>query len=97
MIIKSNIFFFLRYLYIKLQNVNNFESFNCDVVFQYLGRTMAEHMLAMPWSEELLARSIEKSLYHGKHMTFCRKKDDKLALVNKSTLLCLKHKTNFSR
>lgn len=42
---------------------------------------MAEHMLALPWTEELLARSIENNLYHGRHMTFCRKRDDQLALV----------------
>jgi hypothetical protein len=46
---------------------------------------MAEHMLALPWTEELLTRSIENSLYHGKHMTFCRKKDDRLALVRHRT------------
>ncbi|PBC27738.1 MOXD1-like protein [Apis cerana cerana] len=44
------------------------------------GRTLAEHMLALPWTEELLARAIEQNLYHGRHMTFCRKRDDKLAL-----------------
>ncbi|XP_035720136.1 MOXD1 homolog 1-like [Vespa mandarinia] len=47
---------------------------------EFRGRTLAEHILALPWTEELLARSIEKSLYHGRHMTFCRKRDDKLAL-----------------
>jgi len=47
---------------------------------------MAEHMLALPWTEELLTRSIENSLYHGKHMTFCRKKDDRLALVRHCTV-----------
>ncbi|XP_029175897.1 uncharacterized protein LOC114944249 [Nylanderia fulva] len=47
---------------------------------EFRGRTMAEHMLALPWTEELLARSIENSLYHGRHMTFCRKRDDQLAL-----------------
>ncbi|RLU27277.1 hypothetical protein DMN91_001078 [Ooceraea biroi] len=47
---------------------------------EFKGRTLAEHMLALPWTEELLARSIENSLYHGKHMTFCRKRDDRLAL-----------------
>lgn len=40
-------------------------------------------MLALPWTEELLARAIEQNLYHGRHMTFCRKRDDKLALVRK--------------
>ncbi|KAK2589072.1 hypothetical protein KPH14_001907 [Odynerus spinipes] len=47
---------------------------------EFRGRTLAEHILALPWDEELLARSIENSLYHGRHMTFCRKRDDKLAL-----------------
>ncbi|KAL6261864.1 hypothetical protein P5V15_006950 [Pogonomyrmex californicus] len=47
---------------------------------EFRGRTMAEHMLAMPWTEELLASKIENSLYHGRHMTFCRKRDDQLAL-----------------
>ncbi|KAM0729537.1 MOXD1-like protein 1 [Formica fusca] len=47
---------------------------------EFRGRTMAEHMLALPWTEELLARSIENNLYHGRHMTFCRKRDDQLAL-----------------
>lgn len=39
-------------------------------------------MLALPWTEDLLTRSIEDSLYYGRHMTFCRKRDDQLALVN---------------
>ncbi|KMQ96820.1 moxd1-like protein 1 protein [Lasius niger] len=47
---------------------------------EFQGRTMAEHMLALPWTEELLAKSIENNLYHGRHMTFCRKRDDQLAL-----------------
>lgn len=49
---------------------------------EFRSRTLAQHMLELPWSEELLARSIESSLYHGRHMTFCRKRDDKLALVS---------------
>lgn len=47
---------------------------------EFRGRTLAEHMLALPWTEALLAKSIENSLYNGRHMTFCRKRDDKLAL-----------------
>ena len=49
---------------------------------EFRGRTFADHILKLAWSEELLARSIESSLYHGRHMTFCRKRDDKLALVS---------------
>ncbi|XP_014472209.1 PREDICTED: MOXD1 homolog 1 [Dinoponera quadriceps] len=47
---------------------------------EFQNRTMAEHILAMPWADELLANSIERNLYQGRHMTFCRKRDDKLAL-----------------
>ncbi|XP_012543741.1 MOXD1 homolog 1 [Monomorium pharaonis] len=47
---------------------------------EFRGRTMTEHMLALPWTEDLLTRSIEDNLYHGRHMTFCRKRDDQLAL-----------------
>lgn len=47
---------------------------------EFRGRTMAEHMMALPWTEDLLTRSIEDNLYHGRHMTFCRKRDDQLAL-----------------
>ncbi|XP_071651989.1 MOXD1 homolog 1-like isoform X1 [Temnothorax longispinosus] len=47
---------------------------------EFRGRTMIEHILALPWTEDLLAKKIENSIYHGRHMTFCRKRDDQLAL-----------------
>ncbi|XP_017798632.1 PREDICTED: MOXD1 homolog 1 [Habropoda laboriosa] len=65
---------------VEHENDNVFSRLTIEDPEEFRGRTLAEHMLAMPWTEELLARSIEKSLYHGRHMTFCRKRDDKLAL-----------------
>ncbi|XP_044004741.1 MOXD1 homolog 1 [Aphidius gifuensis] len=47
---------------------------------EFRGRTLAQHMVNIPWTEESLTRSFENSLYNGRHMTFCRKRDDKLAL-----------------
>ncbi|XP_063985800.1 MOXD1 homolog 1 [Diachasmimorpha longicaudata] len=47
---------------------------------EFRGRTLAEHMSALAWTDELLTRAIENRLYHGRHMTFCRKRDDKLAI-----------------
>ncbi|XP_011301507.1 MOXD1 homolog 1 [Fopius arisanus] len=47
---------------------------------EFKGRTLAEHMSALAWTDELLTRPIENTLYHGRHMTFCRKRDDKLAI-----------------
>nr|XP_012139570.1 PREDICTED: MOXD1 homolog 1 [Megachile rotundata] len=61
-------------------NDNVFSRLIIEKPDEFRGRTLAEHMLALPWTEELLARSIEWSLYHGRHLTFCRKRDDKLAL-----------------
>ncbi|KAG7210089.1 hypothetical protein KM043_011660 [Ampulex compressa] len=62
------------------ENDNVFARLIIEEPDEFRGRTLAEHILALPWTEELLARSIESSLYHGRHMTFCRKRDDKLAL-----------------
>lgn len=49
---------------------------------EFRGRTLAQHMVNIPWTEESLTRSFENSLYNGRHMTFCRKRDDQLALVS---------------
>ncbi|KAK9299586.1 hypothetical protein QLX08_007402 [Tetragonisca angustula] len=65
---------------VENDNDNVFSRLIIEEPEEFRGRTLAEHMLALPWTEELLARSIERSLYHGRHMTFCRKRDDKLAL-----------------
>jgi len=42
---------------------------------------VAEHIMAMPWNDSLFMKPFEKHLYHGTHMTFCRKRDGQLALV----------------
>ncbi|KZC05639.1 PREDICTED: MOXD1 homolog 1 [Dufourea novaeangliae] len=65
---------------VEHENDNVFTRLIIEEPEEFRGRTLAEHILALPWTEELLSRSIEKSLYHGRHMTFCRKRDDKLAL-----------------
>ncbi|XP_076240540.1 MOXD1 homolog 1 [Calliopsis andreniformis] len=65
---------------VEHENDNVFTRLVIEEPPEFRGRTLAEHILALPWTEELLSRSIESSLYHGRHMTFCRKRDDKLAL-----------------
>ncbi|EFN82136.1 MOXD1-like protein 1 [Harpegnathos saltator] len=64
----------------ETENDNVFTRLVIEDPVEFQNRTMAEHILALAWTDELLARSIEKNLYQGKHMTFCRKRDDKLAL-----------------
>ncbi|XP_017885001.1 MOXD1 homolog 1-like [Ceratina calcarata] len=65
---------------VEEDNDNVFSRLIIEEPKEFRGRTLAEHLLALPWTEELLVRPIEQSLYHGRHMTFCRKRDDKLAL-----------------
>ncbi|XP_034951630.1 MOXD1 homolog 1 [Chelonus insularis] len=54
---------------------------------EFRGRTLADHLLALPWAEDLLTRQIENSLYHGKHTLFCIKRNDQLALPIDTKLL----------
>ncbi|XP_015598813.1 MOXD1 homolog 1 [Cephus cinctus] len=62
------------------ENANLFANLVIENPEEFRGRTLAEHMLDMPWREELLVKSIESSLYYGEHMTYCRKRDDTLPL-----------------
>ncbi|XP_011550979.3 MOXD1 homolog 1 [Plutella xylostella] len=43
---------------------------------EFRNKTFIAHLNEMPWSESLLTEQIEKTLYRGTHMTFCKKRDD---------------------
>ncbi|CAG9564813.1 unnamed protein product [Danaus chrysippus] len=43
---------------------------------EFHNKTFMDHLNEMPWSEPLLTEQIEKKLYSGFHMTFCKKRDD---------------------
>ncbi|XP_045500317.1 MOXD1 homolog 1-like [Colias croceus] len=43
---------------------------------EFRNKTFMAHLNEMPWSEPLLTEQIEKTLYRGWHMTFCKKRDD---------------------
>ncbi|KAL0821651.1 hypothetical protein ABMA28_005092 [Loxostege sticticalis] len=43
---------------------------------EFQNKTFMAHLNEMPWSERLLTEQIEKTLYKGSHMTFCKKRDD---------------------
>ncbi|RVE51429.1 hypothetical protein evm_003984 [Chilo suppressalis] len=43
---------------------------------EFRNKTFMAHLNEMPWSESLLTEQIEKTLYKGMHMTFCKKRDD---------------------
>jgi len=57
---------------------------------EFRNRSFTSHLVLLPWSEKLLTQRIEESLYAGKHMVFCRKHDDQLAIVSN-------HSVNFTR
>ncbi|XP_045451194.1 MOXD1 homolog 1-like [Melitaea cinxia] len=43
---------------------------------EFRNKTFMAHLNEMPWHEPLLTEQIEKTLYSGWHMTFCKKRDD---------------------
>ncbi|KAF4518098.1 hypothetical protein B566_EDAN007799, partial [Ephemera danica] len=47
---------------------------------EFQNKSFAAHLIDLPWAESLLTQRIEESFRHGPHMTFCRLKDDQLAL-----------------
>ncbi|GBP39913.1 MOXD1 homolog 1 [Eumeta japonica] len=44
--------------------------------FEFRNKSFIAHLNEMPWTEPLLTEQIEKTLYSGTHMTFCKKRDD---------------------
>ena len=49
---------------------------------EFRNRSFTSHLVLLPWSEKLLTQRVEESFYAGKHMVFCRKHDDQLAMVS---------------
>lgn len=49
---------------------------------EFRNRSFTSHLVLLPWSEKLLTQRVEESFYAGKHMVFCRKHDDQLAIVS---------------
>jgi hypothetical protein len=49
---------------------------------EFRNRSFTSHLVELPWTERLLTQRVEESLYAGKHMVFCRKHDDQLAIVS---------------
>ncbi|KDR14580.1 MOXD1-like protein 1 [Zootermopsis nevadensis] len=47
---------------------------------EFRNRSFTSHLVELPWTERLLTQRVEESLYAGKHMVFCRKHDDQLAI-----------------
>ncbi|XP_014227450.1 MOXD1 homolog 1 [Trichogramma pretiosum] len=48
---------------------------------EFKDHTLSDHMQALAWNDTSLSKSIERSLYHGRHVTFCRTRNDKYPLA----------------
>jgi hypothetical protein len=57
---------------------------------EFRNRSFTSHLVKLPWTERLLTQRVEESFYAGKHMIFCRKHDDQLAIVS-NTISCYHH------
>lgn len=49
---------------------------------EFRNKTFMDHLQNIPFNESLLTRNIEAYFYTGLHLTFCRKRDDSLAIVS---------------
>ncbi|XP_049950240.1 MOXD1 homolog 1-like isoform X1 [Schistocerca serialis cubense] len=47
---------------------------------EFRNRSLVAHLQDLPWSDPLLASPVEQRLYAGKHMVFCRTREDDLAI-----------------
>ncbi|KAJ8686728.1 hypothetical protein QAD02_022522 [Eretmocerus hayati] len=45
---------------------------------EFKDHTLSNHISALAWNDSALSKSIENSLYHGKYVTFCRTREDKI-------------------
>lgn len=59
-----------------------FDSLIIEEPEEFHNRSFISHLHKLPWSEELLTQTIEKTVYRGKHMTFCRLHNDSLQTVS---------------
>lgn len=50
---------------------------------EFQNKTFMAHLQSLPFNESLLTKRIEEYFYSGLHLTFCRKRDDTLAMVRK--------------
>lgn len=53
---------------------------------EFQNKTFMSHLQTLPFNESLLTKRIEEYFYTGLHLTFCRKRDDTLAMV-RATLI----------
>lgn len=54
---------------------------------EFKNLTFTDHLHHIPYNETLLTQKLEEYFYNGLHLTFCRKKDDSLAIVSSELII----------
>lgn len=49
---------------------------------EFRNKSFMTHLQNIPYNETLLTKKMEEYFYTGLHLTFCRKRDDSLAIVS---------------
>ncbi|CAG9812511.1 unnamed protein product [Phaedon cochleariae] len=64
----------------NINSVNIFEKLVIKEPFEFRNITFSNHLHNLPYNETLFTKKLEEYFYKGLHMTFCRKRDDTLAI-----------------
>lgn len=55
---------------------------------EFRNKTFTSHLQNIPYNETILTKKMEEYFYTGLHLTFCRKRDDSLAIVSSTFIIC---------
>lgn len=53
---------------------------------EFRNKSFMSHLQNIPYNETILTKKMEEYFYNGLHMTFCRKRDDTLAIVSMKSI-----------
>lgn len=59
-----------------------FEKLIIKEPLEFQNKTFMAHLESMPYKETLFTKKMEEYFHTGLHLTFCRKRDDTLAIVS---------------
>lgn len=66
-----------------------FEKLIIKEPMEFQNKTFMAHLENMPYKEVLLTKKMEEYFHTGLHLTFCRKRDDTLAIVSELLIILL--------
>lgn len=64
------------------QTQNIFDKLVIKEPLEFRNLTFTDHLQNIPYNETIFTKKMEEYFYKGLHLTFCRKRDDSLAIVS---------------